>query len=93
MKIQDSNPANLSGLRKVDSAPGGTSRGPAAAPGAGDRVQISSLSSQLNAINLNPAQHASRLAGLSKAVSAGTYHVDAERLSSAIIQEHMLSAA
>jgi len=92
MKIQNSNPENISGLRHVPAATRGTSRGAASATGKNDQVQISSLGTQMSGVDA-PAQDASRLTMLSQSVSAGTYHVDAGVLSSKLIQEHMRSAA
>lgn len=94
MKIQNSNPENVSGLRHVESeTPRGTTRGAAPAAGKNDQVQISSLGTQMSGVDAAAAQDTSKLTMLSKSVSAGTYHVDAGVLSSKLIQEHMRSAA
>ena len=93
MKVGEANSGSVSALghaAPVTAAGGGRAAG---GMGRGDQVQISTLGSQLNALDSEPASHVSKLVELSSAVSMGRYHVDAQMVSHKIIQEHMRTAA
>jgi len=100
MKIPDSNATNplnstnVSTPHRVAPLAAGVGTG---RPGGGlpqqDRVEVSALSQQLSAQDLQPALQSARLSELSSVVSAGRYQVDAQVLSGKIIQEHVRTAA
>ena len=92
MKIQNSNPAQISNLGKADHVSKGTSVSRPAVGGSDkkDHVQLSGLSNVLNSASV---QHATKLASLSGDVSSGRYRVDSQILSDSIIAEHLRAAA
>jgi flagellar biosynthesis anti-sigma factor FlgM len=64
---------------------------PKAAPAAsGDQVRLSGLSGKIgSAMNADAAQRAAHVAKLTAAVRGGTYKVDAQALSSAMVSESL----
>ncbi|HEX5227575.1 MAG TPA: flagellar biosynthesis anti-sigma factor FlgM [Bryobacteraceae bacterium] len=78
-KIQ---PASAVGPGSVAPAP--TPNPPSGAPT--DQVELSALSKYLAAALSGSPEHAAKLAGLTSAISTGTYLVDAFKVSASIIQ-------
>ncbi|MBY0507204.1 MAG: flagellar biosynthesis anti-sigma factor FlgM [Bryobacteraceae bacterium] len=93
MKIQD---ATLSGINltttgsqqagKVQSAERVNGKAGVAATGAGDAVQLSNLSREVEALQADPAR-AERLERLQAAVNDGTYQPDSAQLSKALVDQ------
>ena len=99
MKIPDSNATNPLNSTSVSTpnrvaplAAGGSAGQPGSRFSPQDRVEVSTLSQQLNAQDLQPPSQSLRLGELSGVVSAGRYQVDAQMLSGKIVQEHMRTA-
>ena len=94
MKISDSNNKPLSGLGvSKPSEPvieGSRISAPAVRAAAWDQIQLSNLSAQLTAALCDSPARLAKLAGLSSAVLAGRYQVDASLVSGGIIRDSLL---
>jgi anti-sigma28 factor (negative regulator of flagellin synthesis) len=94
MKVQRTNPANLSRLQQTETGQSrGNVSGRGGGPGRGDDVQISTLSSALSARDAQSGDRAAKVVRLSDTVSSSRYQVDAQVVSAKLIQEHMRAAA
>ncbi|PTD97342.1 flagellar biosynthesis anti-sigma factor FlgM [Pseudothauera lacus] len=80
---------SLGGLAANDSKPRPQSGQGQAAPAAGDKVQISSLSSSLQkaeaAISAAPVVDSQRVAEIRQAISEGRFKVDADRIADGLL--------
>jgi flagellar biosynthesis anti-sigma factor FlgM len=86
MKVNDSNNSAITGAlqaHQVQSGGPGVKSGKQ--PGASDMVQLSSLSSQLNALQIDSPARSDRINQLSAMVANGSYVVDSKAVSAAII--------